>query len=67
MIANHQETAVAGTVRYEPGDVVRQHAMISGIERGHFLRQWVGARENRGKRVGNRHQGHGRNSLKFQT
>ena len=40
-------------------DVARQHAVMRRIERDHFLGQRLGARENRGKRVGNRHQCHG--------
>ena len=40
------------------GDVARQHAMKGGVERGHFLRQRLCACEDRGKGVGNRHQGH---------
>ena len=37
-------------------DVARQHAVMGGIERDHFLGQRLGARENGGKCVGNRHQ-----------
>ena len=41
-------------------NVARQHAVIGGVQRDHFLGQRLGAREDRGKRVGNRHQGHGK-------
>ena len=41
-------------------EVARQHAVMGGIQRDHFLRQRLGARENGGKRVGNRHQCHGK-------
>ncbi len=40
-------------------DVAREHAMIGGIQRDHFLGQGLGAREDRAERIGNRHQGHG--------
>ena len=43
-------------------DVARQHAVVGRIERDHLLGQRLGARKNRGQRVGNRHQGHGENS-----
>jgi hypothetical protein len=36
--------------------------VIGGIERDHFFGQWFGACEDRGKGIGNRHQGHGQNS-----
>ena len=35
--------------------VARQHAVKGRVQRGHFLRQWLGARENGCKRLGNRH------------
>ncbi len=41
-------------------DVARQHAVVGRIERDHFLGQRLGAGENGGKRVGNRHQCHGK-------
>ena len=43
-------------------DVARQHAMIGSVERDHFLGQRIGAGKDRGKRIGNRHQGHGQTS-----
>ena len=36
--------------------------MKGGVERDHFLGQGVGAGEDRGKRIGDRHQGHGHSS-----
>ena len=45
-------------LRSPRGDVPRQHAMKGGIQRDHFFRQWLGARKDRSKRIGNRHQGH---------
>ena len=35
--------------------VARQHAVKGCVQRGHFLRQRLGARENGCKRLGNRH------------
>ena len=46
-------------------DVAREHAVIGGIERDHFFGQRVGAGEDRGKRIGNRHQGHGQEDAPF--
>jgi hypothetical protein len=40
-------------------DVARQHPVPGGIERDQFFGQWLGARENRFERIGNRHQCHG--------
>ena len=46
-------------LRSPRGDVAREDTMIRGIERDHFLGQWFGAGQDRGKRIGNGHQGHG--------
>ena len=45
-------------------DVAREHAVMGSVERDHFFGQRVGAGKDRGKRVGNRHQGHGKKLLK---
>ena len=52
---------MAGTVDHDMA-VARQHTMICGIERDHFLGQRFGAGKDRSKRIGDGHQGHGQTS-----
>ena len=40
-------------------DVARQHAVMGGVQRDHLLGQRLGAGEDGGKGIGNRHQRHG--------